>query len=379
MGIVPLLHFLRELCGERPGGERPGGERPLRASFVIDDPNLHRSSYGYLDYGELIAHAGAHGYHAGLAMVPLDAWLVSRHAAELVKANPAAISLLVHGNDHVARELGRLSRARDADLALAQALRRIAGFESRSGVAVGRVMAPPHGACSLPALEAMFRLGFDGACISRPHPWRDGLAPLSPLVGWDPAEMVAGGLPILPRYPLDRSREDLIFRALLGQPLILYGHHWDFSEGLDVLARAADDVNRLGDVAWGPARAIAVNRHQARRRGETLEVHMHSRSTVVEIPNGVSALVVHSGQAHGDAPPLLSVAGGPPQPLARAGFGWSSSAMEVAPLRRVRLSLVPDRALDPGALPSLAPRPWAIARRALVECRDRGRPLLAGR
>src|SRR4029077_20347137 len=42
MGLVPLLHLLRDVC-EGHGWS----EEPLQASFVIDDPNLHWPSYGF--------------------------------------------------------------------------------------------------------------------------------------------------------------------------------------------------------------------------------------------------------------------------------------------------------------------------------------------
>jgi hypothetical protein len=100
------------------------------------------------------------------------------------------------------------------------------------------VRSPPHGACSEAALRAMFKLGFQAACISRTDPWRDRLPPVSALAGWCPAELVAGGLPVLPRHHLDARREELVFRALLHQPLILYRHHCDLAHGLDVLGQA---------------------------------------------------------------------------------------------------------------------------------------------
>ena len=56
MGLVPLLHLLHHVCRELDWCEQP-----LRASFVIDDPNLHRGSYGFLDYAGMIAHAGRSG------------------------------------------------------------------------------------------------------------------------------------------------------------------------------------------------------------------------------------------------------------------------------------------------------------------------------
>jgi hypothetical protein len=282
MGLLPLVHFLGQVLGA-DGWSLP----PLRASFVIDDPNLHWSSYGFLKYGELVAHATRHGYHVGFATIPLDGWLVNRRAAALVRENPAALSLLMHGNDHVARELGRLNGDGEAEAAIAQALRRIAVLERRSGIAVERVMAPPHGACSEAALRAMFGLGVQAACISRPYPWRDALPAPTALAGWHPAELVAGGLPVLPRYPIGHPREDLALRALLGQPLILYGHHGDFAQGLDLFAQAAADINGLGEVRWGPLGAIARDNYATRRVGKVLHVRMYSRRVDVEVPAGV--------------------------------------------------------------------------------------------
>jgi hypothetical protein len=370
MGLVPLLHFLRDVCGERDWLARP-----LRASFVVDDPNLHRPSYGFLDYAELIAQAARRGYHVGLAMVPLDGWLVSRRAASLLRSNGDQLSLLVHGNDHTARELGRLSDARAAELAMAQALRRIAGFERRSGVPVARVMAPPHGACSEPALAAMFELGFDAACISRPRPWRDGLEPLTPQEGWAPAEIVAGGLPILPRLHLDGPREELVFRALLRQPLILYGHHWDLAQGLDVFAQAAEQVNALGDVRWGPLDEIAAQNHRSRQEGELLVVEMSSRRALVDVPAGArTAHVQLPGSV--EAPRWRGLACGEQLvPIVRQEGGWCSQPVEVSPGGQAQLSLAPDAPLRAAALPRRAARPWPIARRVLVEGRDRLRPL----
>ncbi len=252
MGLLPLLHFLGALLADQ-GWKLPAP----RAAFVIDDPNLHWPSYGFLKYPQLAEHASRHGYHLAFATVPLDGWRVDARAVATMREHPAALSLLIHGNDHVARELAGLSSDRRAEAAMAQALRRIAALERASRLSVARVMAPPHGVCSEAALRAMFRLGFEAACISRPYPWRDGLPAPTPLAGWHPAELVAGGIPVAPRQALSAPREDLVFRALLGQPLILHGHHGDFADGLDLLEQAAADINDLGEVRWGPLDGVA--------------------------------------------------------------------------------------------------------------------------
>jgi hypothetical protein len=370
MALLPLVHFLRQVAGEE-GWTLP----PPRAAFVVDDPNLHWRSYGFLDYRELIAHAGRHHYHLGLATVPLDRWWVDRRAAALVRDNGSALSLLMHGNDHVAQELGRLRGDREAESAMAQALRRTAALERQSGVSVSRVMVPPHSACSEEALRAMFVLGIEAVCLNRSYPWRDEQPAPTPLCEWHPAELVAGGMPMLLRSPLVDPREDLAFRALLGQPLILYGHHWDFAEGLDILAQAAKDVNDLGDVRWGPLGWIARGSFATRRVGETMFVRMCSRRIEIELPPGVRELRVLAQQPLGGAAWRRVSDGSGVVDMAFADGRGVSEPLTVAAPGRIELTLIPARPLDPAAVASPGSRPWSLVRRMMVEGRDRAQAL----
>jgi len=366
MGLTPLLHFLWQVCGTLESGPRS-----LRASFVIDDPNLHRPSYGHIHYRDLAQHAVEHGYHLGLATIPIDGWMTSRRAASLLRENEASLSLLLHGNEHTRRELAGLLGEEQAARVLGQALRRIARLEDRSGVRVRRVMAPPHGACSEIAARTMFRLGLEAMCVSRPYPWRDGMAPLSPADGWFPAEMAGGGLPVLPRYPITAPREELIFRALLKQPLILYGHHHDLADGLDTLAAAASDVNRLGTVTWSPIDAVARSNYTSRREGQLLLIGAHSRRLSVEVPHGVSRLQVSVPVMHCE--PLwegVSWDAGS-APMRRAGAGWVSPSLPVGGGSRVEVSFPGRQPLDAGRLESGRSGAWPILRRLLAESRDR--------
>jgi hypothetical protein len=366
MGLLPVVHFL----GEVGGGE--GWTLPaLRASFVVDDPNLHWHSYGHLKYRELIGHAGRHNYHMGLATVPLDSWWVDRRAAALVRENGGVLSLLMHGNDHLTHELGRLRSDGEAEAAMAQALRRTAALERRAGVGVERVMVPPHSRCSEEALGAMFRLGIEGVCLNRAYPWRDELAAPSALSEWGPAELVAGGMPMLLRSPLVDGRDDLAFRALLGQPLILYGHHWDFAEGLDILAEAAQEINALGEVRWGPLGAIARSNYATRRVGETLVVRMYARRIELEVPAGVSELRVLAREPLGGAGWRGVSAGQETAGMTFAAGEGASEPLAVEPRGRIELALIPDRPLDATAVGAPRRQPWPLVRRLLVEGRDR--------
>ena len=210
----------------------------------------------------------------------------------MLAENPRALSLLMHGNDHAAHELGRLDSDARAAAAIAQALRRVASLERRCGLGVERVMVPPYEDCSQAALRAMFRLGIEAACVSRPT--RGTSARPRPLrwPGGIPRSSSRAGIPVLPRYPLSGDRDDLPLRAFLGQPLILYGHHWDFAGGLDLLAQAAGEINGLGDVEWGPLGWVARTNCATRTLDDTLLVRMYARRVAVEVPAGTRALRV---------------------------------------------------------------------------------------
>jgi hypothetical protein len=366
MGLLPLVHFLGRVVGAE-GWQPP----PLRASFVIDDPNLHWPSYGFLKYGELAAHAVRHGYHVALATVPIDGWLTDPRVASLLARNASVLSLVMHGNDHVAHELGRLSTDAEAQSAIAQALRRVAALERRSGVTVDRVMTPPHGACSEAALRAMFRLGVEAVSVAPVYPWRIGRPAATPLANWQPAEMVAGGLPVLPRYQLGAPREELALRAMLGQPLILYGHHEDFAEGLDILEQAASEINGLGNVQWGPLGRIARGSYATRRLGGTLYIRMHARRIAVEVPAGVRTLRVLLEEPYGGAAGhRLCHADGYMDIAFRDGVGVAEP-LAIDASTRIDLTLMADRPLRPAEVPSPGIRLWPWLRRALAEGNDR--------
>jgi hypothetical protein len=370
--LLPIVSFLRELTVEIRW------QPPLaRACLLFDDPNLHRSSYGFLDLPELALHAREHDYHAALAMVPLDGWLASAGAKRALHDAAGAISLLVHGNDHNGGELGRQeSEAEGLGLA-AQALRRIASFERRSGVAVDRVMVPPHELCSEAAALGVLRSGFEAITMTRPFPWlsqppRHWLSrpdAAGPLVGWYPADF-AGQLPVILRHPLlSRDAPELVLRAYLDQPLILYGHHEDVATGLDVLGNAAADVNRLGETSWCSVGEIAASNFESRRDDTQLTVRPYARRIRIEIPDGVEQLTVQLPAAHpGPEVELLTIA----DRATPAG-----EPVAVMPGSTVEVRLSATSAVDPATVPAPPRAPLALARRVLGEGRDRLLPLTA--
>jgi hypothetical protein len=376
LALAALVHFLRSACGD--AGWRPPG---LRASFMFDDPNLHWTSYGHLPYRELVRHADAHGYHVAFAMVPLDGWFAHPAAVRLFRERPDRLSLIVHGNNHTRLELAHPDSRDRSRALLAQALRRTRAFERRSGLRVGRVMAAPHGVCSEPMARSLVPMGFEALCISRPYPWlarppAQWLARppgASPLAGWEPASLVADGVPVLLRRGFDDPEEDLALRAFLDQPLIVYGHHGDMKSGLDRLAHLAGVIQGLGDVEWMSPGEIAATGFATLHEGDTMRVRMFSRRALVPVPDGVRRLEV-------EVQPLESTAARDQLAWACNGCGAGQSpALEPIALPEgaagVEVRLVRSGAPDPPHIETAQLPLRAVARRAVGEGRDRLAPL----
>ncbi len=370
LALLPFVELLRSLTAS--DGWRPP---PLRATFLLDDPNLHWPSYGYLSLPAVAAHAERHGYHLALAMVPLDARLNHPGAVSLLRRH-RSLSLLVHGNDHFGGELGREVTEEEALAVASQALRRIAAFERRTGVAVPRVMVPPHETCSEPMARALVRTGFDAITMTRPYPW--AAAPASWLaappaagstVGWWPADSAPDLPPVLLRHPVASplySPAEVALRAYLDQPLILYGHHDDLRDGLDLLAERTAEVESLGEIRWASMGEIAAANFSARQVGEQLLVRPHSRRLSVEIPTGVSTLVVEPAGTREDESVL---SGG-----VRAGLG---EPISVSGRERVELALESPNAVSPSQVAPPRREIRRLARRVAGEAHDRLTPTLS--
>jgi hypothetical protein len=363
---VALLAFLRERTA--PAGWRPPG---LRAAIVFDDPNLRWRSYGFIDYRRLLAHAEQHGYHATMAMIPLDAGRPHADAAALFARRSDRLSLVFHGNDHIK---GELMAPRDQATALAvvaQALRRVGRFERRSGLRVDRIMMPPHGLCARHVTAAVGALGFDALCAIHPLPWTAARPADPPLAGWHPAQFV-DGCAVIPRIPLCSSAADIALTALLDHPLVLYGHHEDVAGGLEPLAEAAAIVNRLGDVQWTSVGEIATANHALSVVDGLALVRPFARRVRVDVSTGLRGISVEAPQDATDAEALV---------------GWSFDAGEIhlfgdiAPAHdgiiEIRLHGRVD--IEPDAVDLPAWRPWPRVRRAVTEARDRSLPLRPAR
>jgi hypothetical protein len=289
--MLPLLSWLREIC-QQTAYEVP----PLRACFMFDDPNLHWTRYGFVDFQTMADHAAMKNYHVVFATIPLDAWFTHEATARIFRNNSRQLSLAVHGNDHVKQELARDYEPSARVTLLRQATHRIECLEGKAGLSVSRVMVPPHGACSEEMLEELPGCGFEAACIShgslRAH--NQGKS-WTRHVGFLPSELIQG-CPVLPRWGLSGNvKNAVLLAAFLGQPMVFRGHHQDLKNGIELLDDLAEFINSLGPVTWSNMTDICRMNYQWRLEGDTFRVKPLGRKHVLQVPDQASQLVIEAG------------------------------------------------------------------------------------
>jgi hypothetical protein len=348
----------------------------LRASFILDDPNLHWPTYGYVRYADLARHAEEHQYHVGMAMIPLDGWFAESRAVRIFREHEQQLSLLSHGFNHDGPELLRPSPGRLLAARAVQAMTRLARFERRTGVPVSRVVVPPHGHCSEGAAAVLRAAGWKGVCAEKSVPWPRATSRPWPR-HWEAATFVAGGLPVFPRAPFAVDADELVLRAFLNQPLMLYGHHDDLSGGLQLLGDIAAKVNGIGPIKWMSVERISRTNYSRRQHGEVLHVRLLAGSISVMVPDDVNWIVVHVPPTHG-SPNTVRLRADLAETTLR--LGEAEAVAEPLPARpgsTVDITILPDE-VGGGADDAAAGRPlWPVMRRGLTELRDRARPLVS--
>ncbi|MDQ1410424.1 MAG: hypothetical protein QOJ41_2159 [Acidobacteriaceae bacterium] len=363
--MVPLLHFLRRLLG--PDGW-PAPEP--RASFIIDDPNLHHRSYGYIDFEKLANHASAHNYHATMATVPLDAWYFDRKVVDLFQTHKKQISLMMHGVNHVADELARPYEEQDALSLLATGLRRIAALESRSGVSVARIMAAPHGAFAEFVADLMVRLSYDGACVS-----------VGSLLRWNPEKLWPANLGFAVAQPLGSSalpvfhrigisETDIRLNAFLGHPVLVTMHHQDCVSNFARLESMANIVNSIDSVRWMGIEKISTTNFVSKLQNGTLRIWPYSRHFIVPLSPEITEVEVSRSPYCGSFTIDL-------HNHRRDGAVQNIPARHRISNNTLEIFLPPNDAIDYTQVESKNVGLWPVVRRLLTEARDRTQPILS--
>ncbi len=366
--MAALLHFLRSLLA------RAGWPTPTpRATFIIDDPNLHSGSYGYIDFENLVKNASAHNYHATIATVPLDAWYFSSEAASLFKSNKKHISLMMHGVNHIADELAQSYAEPSALNLLATGLRRIATFEERSGLSVARIMAAPHGAFAEAIADPMLRLGYESACVS-----------IGSLLHWNPDKhwptdlgfsmaqpFGKQGFPVFHRTGICET--DIRISAFLGHPVVIATHHQDCVSDFARLNSLANKISEIDEFQWMGIEDISRTNFLSKTENRTVHMWPYTRRFTVPIsPEIADVEVHHSAYCREFTIDLRD------QRQNESGHSARNKDFFYRVLdEELQISFPPAQPLDYKQLRGRRIGVWPVIRRMLTETRDRVRPMLS--
>jgi hypothetical protein len=174
---------------------------------------------------------------------------------------------------------------------------------------------------------------------------------------------MVNGFPVLPRQAFSSDWDDFIFRALLGQPLIAYGHHQDAANGLEIFSDLARHISSLGTVRWMSLANIARTNVQTITGTGATVVRLFSRDATLELADSTNLVVESVDEA---CNVWIEVDG-------RLLLGPGPHRLEES--ARLRIVMRRHDAVVPEALPTPPLRAWPVVRRALTQLRDRIQPL----
>ena len=371
--LLPLVHFLQAITRGK-SWEAP----PLRACFVFDDPNLRRGSYGCINFRELARHACHLNYHAAIGFIPLDALWASSETVALFRENVHSLSLVVHGSRHLRLEMARACPESKRIAILAQGLRRVESFERRYGLPICRVMESPYGVFTADLFKPLLALGYEAATMTPLQFLKcNGTQRFPASLGCESIGCLPGGLGLIPRIIMSPYwKTEVLQAALLGQPIVIVGHHYDAADGLALLEDVATTVNGLGPVHWCRLGDIARTNYMSRVENGTMKILAATRRVRVAIPEGVERIQVERPWlTNGDTESFRLM-------CLDTGMTLGQTSVRVASPIRVRgvrgievLSLSPAL-INPAQIPPPRPSLWPMVRRILTEARDRAYPYL---
>jgi len=368
--LLPVFDFVRRIAR----GDPPP-DIPLRACLIVDDPNLHWPSYGWVDYARLVSFQRECPSHFAMAMVPLDGWRIDRRAARLFREHPQALSLLVHGAMHGSNEFAGDRRPAALGRLLAYASARVRAAETAAGVSIARILAPPHGAIREDALRPLLAFGFEGVTTNRWTLWQHNSRQSRPAgLGLGPADILGGGMPVINRFRLNAPTApgEILVAAYLGQPIVPYGHHRDFADGMSAIRRTVETINSLGPVDWMDAGRLFATNVRAEFRGNRGAIQLHSRRGRLRLPAAVDEIQVAAPGFAPETVGALRIRSLPPLPDPpvdlRAGLG-AAVAVPAGSALEISLEAPPSPGESP-CVPLRVPLRLAL-RRILSEARDR--------
>jgi hypothetical protein len=368
--LLPLMNFLSQLVRETNWRSNS-----LPACLVIDDPSLYRPSYGHLDFQELAEHATKHNFFVSVATIPLDAWWVHRRVAETFRSYDPRLSVLIHGNNHTARDLLLNGNGKAGLAVAAQALRRMERLQQAHQLEVLRIMEPPHGAIADGMFPHLLTLGYEATLgTTRLLVLHNPTTVWPASFGLGRSHILSGGMPVIPRIKMTPHwRNSVLIAAFLRQPIVIVLHHGDVAGGYEPLVEIANMINELEGMRWNSPLGIARSNYTELCRQDSLTIKLYSRRIRFSLPAGIKNISIHRPWAQdGCCDELIIQHSG--QEIFHESGPATLGPIAIDSPGELEVYAPPTNPVDYRTVPAPRLTCWPVTRKFLIEARDRSAP-----
>jgi hypothetical protein len=368
--LLPLMNFLSRLVRETNWQSTS-----LPACLVIDDPSLYRPSYGHIEFHRLAEHAARHNFFVSVATIPLDAWWVHRRVAEIFRSFYPRLSILIHGNNHTARDM-LLNGNGEIGLAVAaQALRRMDRLQQAHQLEVLKIMEAPHGAIADGMFAHLLTLGYEAALgTTRLLVMHNPTTARPASFGLGRSSILSGGMPVIPRIKMTRNwRNSVLIAAFLGQPIVVVLHHGDVADGYEPLVEMAKTINQLQGVRWTSPLGIARSNYTELRKQDSLAIKMYSRRILFSVPAGIKNICIHRPWPQNESCEELIIRRSG-QEIFRESVPGTVGPIAMDSPDELEVFSPPANQVDYRTVRAPKPSCWPATRKFLMEARDRSAP-----
>jgi hypothetical protein len=285
--LLPFLIFLRYTCGEMCW--HSCGHY---SNLTIDDPWL-TEPYGFFSFKGILEQMKINNFHTTIAFI---AWNYDRSKPEvvdLVKRNPERFSLCLHGNNHDHMEFYRYENEfgdpwkaksiNEQEKNIKQALARMDRFHAMTGITYDKVMVFPHGIAPAGTLGLLKKYGFLATVNATIVPL-GSREPSDIFFQLRPLTLKYEKFPALRRYAPNRPIADIALDLFLDNPILFYGHHDYFRNGINAFNGVVEKVNKIQpDITWQSLGYIIQHFYLERKvSDDSFEVMAFSDSFIIK-------------------------------------------------------------------------------------------------
>ena len=368
--LLPVMNFLSRLV-EESNWRSPS----LPACLVIDDPSLYRPSYGHLDFRRLAEHAVKHNFFVSVATIPLDTWCVHPRVAQTFRSLYPRLSILIHGNNHTARDMLLHGNGNVSLAVAAQALRRMERLQQVHKLEIVRIMEPPHGAIADGMFPHLLTLGYEATLgTTRLLVLHNPTTAWPASFGLTRSHILGGGMPVIPRIKMTPYwRNSVLIAAFLRQPIVIVLHHGDVADGYGRLIEIAEMINQLEGVSWTSPLGIARSNYSELRRQDSLTIKMYSRRIHLSVPVGVNNIYVHRPWSQNVSCEELIIRNSGREIFREYGQA-TVGPIVVHSADELEIYSPPANPIDYRTVRAPRLRCWPVTRKVLMEARDRSAP-----